>query len=134
MKIIIVLFTYFVGVFIEFNLIIKPLNFNGEFLDYLFLFGILVIPGLFLFIIPISIIMKNILKIRYVISFIIYLVVGALLAVFIILVSVPIQYYSELMELKYLYIILNGSYFAVLFYIGDEIEQLFRNRIMKKAN
>lgn len=132
MKFITVIFTYFLGVFIEYNLIIKPLKLNGEFLDYLFLFGILVIPGLFLFIIPISIIMDHILNIRYYTSFIIYSLSGALIAILIILVSVPIQYFSELLHLKYVYVILNGVWFSVLFYISIEIERLFRELIGKK--
>lgn len=132
MNVIKVFITYFLGVVIEYNVFYQSQNLSEDFQDYLFIFGILVVPALFLFIIPISIFLNSMEKVRFKFVVSLYFVVGVIIAVVIIFAAFPINQMNELLNKDYLFIILNGAWFSVLYCIITEIERVLKNRVTER--
>lgn len=127
MKGIIAICTYILGVCMEYVLVIELFNMNGELIDYLFLFGILVMPGLFLFIIPLTNVVEYI-HTHYLILAILYILVGASIATTILMITIPLQEISDLFHMEYLFFILNGSWFSVLYYMLFTLQRIIYDK------
>lgn len=130
LRIYFVLLTYFIGVYGEYYLLLKPSGLDGELFDYLFLFGIIIIPVLLLFIIPMSIVLEQLKFLSLMKKMLIYIVVGAVIAIFILYLAIPYINIFDIIDPKYLFVIFNGSWFAVIYFI---ISEMVHNQIKKKA-
>lgn len=131
MRIFTVLVTFFVGVLIEYFLIIKPFQMSGEFLDYLFLLGILVVPGLFIFILPISILINSFGNIHFFKLFIIYLLLGIVLSVITIIMAIPVRLMNIFLQSKILFVVLNGAWFSLFYLFVTEFSK--RIKVKRKS-
>lgn len=132
MRVIVVFLTLILGVLIEYIYLIYTSNVVGKYLDVLFLFSMLVIPGLYIYVIPLSLYIEKIRKYRIIISIFIYAILGASIATFIILMAVPTHLNLGLLHKEYLFTILNGSWFSVLYFLIAEFIQTIKKAIQVK--
>lgn len=121
LRILNVMLTYFLGVLIEYIFFIKPAGMEGELIDYLFLFGVLVIPALFIFILPISLLLINFPKMRFEFSICLFFVIGLVFSTMIIYLAVPIKHVTNLIHEEILFFILSGAWFSVLYFLITEV-------------
>lgn len=127
MKSVIAICTYILGVCMEYVLVTGLFNMHGELIDYLFLFGILVMPGLFLFIIPLTNVVEYA-NIHYLMLATIYIIVGASIATTILMITIPIHEMSDLFHREYLFCIFNGSWFSLLYYMLFELKRIIYDK------
>lgn len=121
MKILIVLITYLCGVMIEYFLFLYPVYLSGTLIEYLFVFGIFVIPGLFLFVVPFSHCISIYSQINALKLCIVYILFGAFISFIMIFITFPKFFIKDIFHFEYIFVLLNGSWFSLVYLVMNEM-------------